>query len=203
MFPVNDLLDAILIGTFLFGILFTIGSLLLGVADLHADSGTHGDGLFHGVLNVSSLLAFLTWFGGIAYLFRNGAGWATALSLVTGVLGGLIGAAIIGWFLRTILQSETGILNPKDFDRVGVLARVTSGIRSGGVGEIVFEQAGSRIVASAMSESSMAVPKGTEVVILRVERGMAIVAPFDELLASSRETPGAGMHGAHGERPGV
>lgn len=203
MFPVNDLLDAILVGTFLFGILFTIGSLLLGVADLHADSGAHGDGLLHGVLNVSSLLAFLTWFGGVAYLFRNGAGWAAALSLGMGVLGGLVGAAIVGWFLRTIVRSETGILNPGDFDRVGVLARVTSGIRSGGVGEIVFEQAGSRVVASAMSESAVAVPKGTEVVILRVERGMAIVAPFDDLLATSSGAPASRAHGSEGAPPGT
>lgn len=199
MFPVNDLLDAILVGTFLFGILFTIGSLILGVAELHADSGSHGDGPFHGVLNVSSLLAFLTWFGGVAYLFRNGAGWSAALSLLVGVTGGLAGAAIIGWFLKTILRSDTGVLDPRDFDRVGVLARVTSGIRAGGVGEIVFEQAGSRIVASAKSESSTTVPKGTEVVILRVERGIAIVAPFDELLDGRGES----LVVEAGEPPGV
>lgn len=183
MFPVNDLLDAILVGTFLFGILFTIGSLLLGVADLHADSGDFGDGWFHGVLNISSFLVFLTWFGGVAYLFRNGAGWNVVLSLILGVLGGLAGAAVISWFLRTILRSETGTLDPADFDRVGVVARVSSGIRSGGMGEIVFEQSGSRMVTSARSESPVPVPRGTEVVILRVERGVAIIAPFDDLLA--------------------
>lgn len=195
MFPVNDLLDVILVGTFLFGILFTIGSLLLGVADLHADSGNHGDGWFHGVLNVSSLLAFLTWFGGVAYLFRNGAGWNAALSILIGVIGGLAGAAIISWFLKTILRSETGTLDPKDFNRVGVMARVTSGIRSGGMGEIVFEQSGSQMVASARSESPATVAKGTEVVILRVERGVAIIAPFEELLADRSGSPMVDVQG--------
>lgn len=184
MFPVNDFLDAILVGAFLFGILFTMGSLILGVGDLHADGGTHGDGWFHGVLNVSSFLAFLTWFGGVSYLFRNGAEWNAALSLLAGTIGGLAGAAIISWFLRTILRSEAGTLDPKDFNRVGVMARVTSGIRSGGIGEIVFEQSGSRMVTSARSELPLMIPKGTEVVILRVERGVAIVAPFDDLLAN-------------------
>ncbi len=203
MFPINDLLDAVLVGTFLFGILFTLGSLLLGVADLHADSGADGDGLLHGVLNVSTVLGFLTWFGGVAYLFRNGAGWAAALSLGMGVIGGLAGAAIIAWFLRTIARSETGTLDPREFNRVGVLARVTSGIRPGGVGEIVFEQAGSRIVTSARNELPVAVQKGTEVVILRFERGMAIVAPFDDLLSDHSGAPMGEMSGVRGEPPRV
>lgn len=195
MFPVNDVLDAILIGSFLFGILFTVGSLVLGFADLHADSNGHGDGPFHGVLNVSTILAFLTWFGGVGYLFRNGAGWAAGLSLLLGVAGGVAGAAVIAWFLRTMVRSDVGTLDPQDFDRVGVLARVTSGIRSGGTGEIVFEQGGSRIVTSARTDAEAAVARGTEVVILRVERGVAIVAPFDDLLGERESTLPVGSSG--------
>lgn len=189
MFPINDALDAILLGTFLFGILFTLGSLLLGAADIGADSGSAdhslGDHGFGNLFNVTSILAFITWFGGIGYLVRNGLGWHWLASLVLGILGGIAAGYLVLWFVRTVLRSPDDSLDPKDFERVGVLARVTSSIRSGGVGEIVWEQRGTRMVTSARSMSTQPIGRGTEVLILRVERGMAIVAPFDGLLEES------------------
>ncbi len=186
MFPINDALDAVLLGTFLFGLLFTLGSLLLGVADLGVDSGSgdhsFGDHGFASLLNVSSILAFLTWFGGVGYLARNGLGWPVALALAFAIAGGLLAGWVVLWFIRKVLRSPNDTLDPRDFERVGVLARVTSSIRSGGVGEIVWEQRGTRMVTSARSENPDAIGRGTEVLILRVERGVAVVAPFDGLL---------------------
>jgi hypothetical protein len=192
VFPINDALDAVLLGTFLFGLLFTVGSLLLGMADLGADAdhGHHGTGDhgFGGLVNVSSILAFITWFGGVGYLARNGLGWPVFFSLGLALAGGLAAGWIVLWFIRKVLRSPDDTLDPKDFERVGVLARVTSSIRSGGVGEIVWEQRGTRMVTSARSASADPIGRGAEVLILRVERGMAVVAPFDELL----HEPGSG-----------
>lgn len=186
MFPINDAFDAVLLGTFMFGLLFTFGSLLLGVADLGADShsGDHsaGDHGFAGLLNVSSVLAFLTWFGGVGYLVRNGLGWPWFVSIAIAVTGGLLAGWVVLWFVRKVLRSPNDTLDPRDFERVGVLARVTSSIRPDGVGEIVWEQRGTRMVTSARAETADAIGRGTEVLILRVERGVAIVAPFDSLL---------------------
>lgn len=193
MFPINDALDAVLLGTFLFGLLFSLGSLLLGVADFGADAhaGDHGmgDHGFAGVLNISSILAFLTWFGGVGYLARNGLGWPWFISIVFAIAGGLVAGWVVLQFVRRVLRSPDDTLDPRDFERVGVLARVTSSIRADGVGEIVWEQRGSRMVTSARAESADAIPRGTEVLILRVERGVAIVAPFDGLL--NEAAPGA------------
>ncbi len=185
MLPINDALDAVLLGSFLFGLLFTIGSLLLGVADLGVDSdgGHHGgDHGLLGLLNVSSVLAFLTWFGGVGYLIRNGLEWPWYASLPLGVAGGVLAGWVVFWFVRKVLRSPDDTLDPRDFERVGVLARVTSSIRAEGVGEIVWEQRGTRMVTSARSETDEPIGRGAEVVILRVERGMAIVAPFEGLL---------------------
>jgi membrane protein implicated in regulation of membrane protease activity len=194
MFPINDALDAILVGTFLFGLIFTLGSLLLGFAsvDLGHDTGVghgadHGagghDGHFGGLFNVSSILAFITWFGGVGYIARNGLGLWSWLSIVLGLIGGLVGAAAISWFLITFLRQHSQELDPKDWEQVGVIGRVTSSIRSSGYGEIVYEQNGIRQVASAKADGERAIPRNTEVVVLRVEKGVAIVEPFDELLA--------------------
>lgn len=188
MFPINDALDAILIGMFLFGVLFTVGSLLLGFADLGVDSDAdHGgdfghDHGFAGLLNVSSILAFITWFGGIGYIVRNGLGWIWPIALIVGFVGAYGAAWIAFQFVRRILRSPDDSLDPRDYDRVGVLARVTSSIRADGVGEIVWEQKGTRMVTSARASGSDPIGRGTEVLILRVDKGMAVVEPFDPLL---------------------
>jgi hypothetical protein len=65
---------------------------------------------------------------------------------------------------------------------IGVIGHTTVGIREAdGTGEIVFTHAGTRRVAGARSDSGRAIPKGTEVVVTRYERGIAYVAMWDEL----------------------
>ena len=177
MFPINDALDAILVGTFLFGLLFTVGSFLLGIADLGADAD-HDNGLDN-LFNLSSILAFVTWFGGIGYLARNGFGWPWPFALILAVAGGVFASWVAFLFVRKILKSPDQYLNPSDYERVGVLGRITSSIRPDGVGEIVWEQGGSRRVMSARAADGEAIARGTEVLVLRVERGMAIVEPFE------------------------
>lgn len=186
MFPLNDALDAVLLGGFLFGLIFTVASLLIGFGDLgvDADAADNGgdQGLFGGLFNVSSILTFITWFGGIGYLARNALGMWAGLAIAAGILGGLVGAIAVACVFRRVLQDPSAEMNPKAWDQVGVIARVSSSIRSTGVGEIVYEQNGIRQVASARGSDERAIPRDTEVVILRIERGVAVVQPFKELL---------------------
>jgi membrane protein implicated in regulation of membrane protease activity len=190
----RDLLDAVLIGCFLFGILFTIVSLAFGLADL-GSGGDHGAGTAdsHGhdgpltFLSLSSVLAFLTWFGGVGYLVRNGLDWWAPLSLVVGILAGLAGAVAVSWAIGRVLRSSSGVLDPRDYRLVGTIGRVTSSIRSDGYGEIVYEQGGTRHVAAARATDTRPIARDVEVVVLRLERGVAIVQPWDELLAVNDE----------------
>lgn len=187
MFPINDLLDAILIGGFLFGVLFTVASLLLGIADLGLDADGHdhgvsGDHGFAQLFNVSSILAFITWFGGIGYALRNGFGWVWPIALIGGAIAGVAAAWLVAQVMRRILRSPDEAMDPRDYERVGVLARVTSSIRPGGVGEIVWEQKGTRMVTSARGAGDEPIPRGTEVLILKVDKGLAVVEPFEALL---------------------
>lgn len=200
MFTVNDLLDAILLGAFFFGLIFTALSLILGVADLGFDHGGHeigADGAGHdhfghdsvAPLSVGTILAFLTWFGGVAYLFRNGFGVAAVLSLIVGVAGGMAGGYAVYWLLKKVKQHEQDRAELEGA-RPGTLARVTSSIRSGGTGEIVYERHGVRHVASARSATNEPIARGTEVVILRVESGIAYVEPWDRLIEAERVPSG-------------
>jgi hypothetical protein len=77
------------------------------------------------------------------------------------------------------LPHET-ILQDSDYELVGTVAKVNSSIREGGTGEIIFSQAGVRRCAGARREDGQALEKGREVVIARVEKGIAYVAPWEE-----------------------
>lgn len=198
MFPINDTFDAILIGGFLFGLLFTLGTVLMGFADIggDADSG-HDFGGDHGMdahghadaghvfklFNVSSILAFITWFSGITYLARNGFGWVLGIAVVLGLVFGLAGAWLISWFLYSFLRKNSPELDPRDWQNIGQIGTVTSAINPGGVGEIIMERHGTRHSVPARTRGDIGIIRGTDVVILEEERGVAIVRPFAELMA--------------------
>src|SRR5699024_108372 len=123
MFPINDLFDAILVGGFLFGLLFTVGAVALGFADLGGDADTDfdtevngGDGLVSSLFNVSSILAFITWFSGATYLVRHGLGWFVGFAIIVGLVVGFAGAWAITWFLYSFLRKNSPELNPADWD---------------------------------------------------------------------------------------
>jgi len=131
--------------------------------------------------DVSTFMAFLTWFGGTGYLLTSYSSMWDILALGIATLGGLAGAAIVFWFLVKVLMAHETILDPSDFDMVGVLGRVSSTIRPTGTGEIIFSQAGARRPSSARSEDGLAISKGQEVVVTRYEKGIAYVRPWEEV----------------------
>jgi hypothetical protein len=187
MFAVDDALDAIFLGAFLFGLLFTALSLILGAAHIGADHGGDighdGNGHDASHVNLSTILAFIAWFGGIGYLAHNGAGWTAFASVLVAIAGGLAGGYLIyQLFARVIRPSETAPLDPRDFELQGKLARVSSSVLAGGTGEITYVQNGARMVRAARAADGRAIPRGTDVIVLRAERGIGIVAPWDELV---------------------
>lgn len=185
MFTINDGFDALLIGMFLFGLMFTAGTLLLGVADfgmghIHADHGGTGhDG--PSAINLGVILAFITWFGGVAYLARNGLSIPLLISLLLGIIGGVLGGMAIFRLLAVVRSKET-VMRSEDYRLPGVIARVTSSIRENGTGEVVYVQNGVRQVAAARSSDGAAISRGSEVVILRADRGIVYVDLWDNLM---------------------
>ena len=188
IFEINDALDAILLGSFLFGLVFSTLTLIVGAADVGIghighDAGGHAGG--HDAdhvapLSIATVLAFLTWFGGAGYFFRNGVTWSTWAALLGAVVMGFAGGALIYRLLSVIRHGESA-LDPSKERIVGSLGRVTSGIRAGGTGEITYELRGTRQVSAARTELGTGIQRGEEVVVLRYERGVAFVAPFEQL----------------------
>jgi membrane protein implicated in regulation of membrane protease activity len=168
------------------------GSLHLHLPHLHMHHGIHlgghghagggGHGTTVSFFNMGTLAAFLTWFGGTGYLLTTHYGVFFAAVLGIATLSGLGGAAVVFWFLAKVLMSREEALDPADYDMVGVLGKLSIAIRSGGTGELIYTQGGTRRVSGARSENGVPIAKGAEVVVTRYDKGIAYVRPWDELV---------------------
>jgi membrane protein implicated in regulation of membrane protease activity len=164
------------------------GHFHFGHGGIHVHTGGHGGGAGAkggvSVFNFATLMAFLAWFGGAGYLLtvheQTLGRWIVLLATASGVVGG----AIVFWFMAKVLMKDSGELDPADYEKIGVLGQLTNPIREGGTGELVFVQEGVRQVCGARSETGEPIAKGTEVVVTKYERGIAYVRRWDELEAS-------------------
>jgi membrane protein implicated in regulation of membrane protease activity len=141
----------------------------------------HSNGHVISPLNPMTLAAFLAWFGGAGYLLtRYSTFWfLTGLGLAS--VSGTVGAAAVFLFLTKVLISHEEAMDPADYEMNGVLGRVSVPIRSGGTGEIIYSQAGTRRACGARAADGSAIAKGTEVVVTKYERGIAYVQLWSKL----------------------
>ena len=131
--------------------------------------------------NFVTLAAFLAWFGGAGYLLTRYSSVWFLLGLGMALLSGLVGGSIVFLFISKVLTSEEENMDPADYDMVGVLGRTSLPIREGGTGEIIYSQAGTRRTCGARAENGSAIPKGTEVVVTRYDKGIAYVRLWTEM----------------------
>jgi hypothetical protein len=131
--------------------------------------------------NFVTLTAFLAWFGGTGYLLTRYSTLWVGMGLLLSVFSGLLGGGIIFLFLSKVLMSDEENMNAADYDMVGVLGKISSPIREGGTGELLYSQVGTRRVCGARSEDGSAISKGTEVVVTRYEKGIAYVQLWSEM----------------------
>ena len=180
---VRDVVDAALLGLFLFGLLLTVATLVLGAADLGVHHG-HPDNA--GPLHASlvAILVFLTWLGGVGFVLRRAADWPLLAALPIAAILGVGVGAVVQLAVRKLSNSAGSVLEPEQFRLPGTLGRVTSSIRPDGTGEVIYEQGGVRHAVAARSSGKQALPRGTEIVILRFDRGVATVEAFDAFWSS-------------------
>lgn len=174
---------------FLVGFLLSLVTFLTGSVHTHLPHGLHL-GHSHGGgkaghspwLNSSTLTAFLAWFGGSGYLLTRYSNIRAFLGFGIATLSGIGGAAIVFWFLFRFLLKNERNLDPADYNMIGVLGRVSAPVREHGTGEMIFSRDGGRCcVAIRSDDNNKAIPKNVEVVIVRFEKGIAYVRPWDEL----------------------
>ncbi len=163
------------VGFFLSLFSFVGGSLRLPHVHVH---GHGGSGAAHG----PTALAFLTWFGAAGYLLTRYSGVSVLLAVLSSAAIGTLGSALVFWLLSRFLKDERP-LDPGDYDIIGVLGRVSSPVVPGGTGEMIYSQQGTRRGIPVRSEDGVMLPRGSEVVVTRFEKGIAYVKHWDELSA--------------------
>jgi len=136
------------------------------------------------LLSLSALLAFLTAFGGVGYILTHYTGCPVALTMFVAFAAGCGGDILIATFLSTLIRSEH-VLDPSEFRLEGVTARVSVGIGENRVGEVIYSLNGRRWSEAARSLDGKPVAKGSKVVIVRFERGVAYVQPWNDFVAAS------------------
>ena len=192
-------LTCFIIGVTLSFLSFVGGSLRLPHLHLHLPHGhapiphvgAHGvAGAEFPFINYATVTAFLAWFGGMGFLLTTYSTLIVAIVMTLATIAGLIGAAMVFLFIAKLLLRHDHPLDPADYDRVGVLARIISPIRPGGTGEIIFSQAGTRQTCGARSDDGQELARGIEVIVTRYEHGLAYVRRYDEMAggASSGRT---------------
>jgi membrane protein implicated in regulation of membrane protease activity len=149
-------------------------------ADHGHDSG-HGDGPWLLFFSMRFWTYFFGVFGvaGIALtLFADSAEPATALlSGGAGFASGLFASALVQLIRRNEADSTA-----READFLGLRAKVTVPIREQQVGRIRATVKGELIDVLAVSEEPLALPEGSEVVIVGMEGGRATVMPLQALL---------------------
>jgi hypothetical protein len=131
--------------------------------------------------NAFSIMIFLCWFGAAGYLMtRYGTLVASAVFIVA-ALCGLAGGAVVFWFMAKVLMPHERELTPDETAVTGVVGKVSSGIRAGGTGEVLYEQMGARRSVPARADLGEPIQQGEEVFVVRYEMGIAYVRRWEDL----------------------
>jgi len=185
---------------FLAGLLLSLVSLLGGMGHLgghlhlphvshtgHVGHLPHGGGIARGGggnvpwWNAFSIMIFLCWFGAAGYLLSRHGSFVAAVVLVLSAICGVAGGAIVFLFLTKVLMPHERELTAEETEVVGAVGRVSSAIRAGGTGEIVYQQMGAVRSAPARSEDGEPIQQQEEVYVIRYEKGIAYVRRWDDL----------------------
>ena len=187
-------MHTLFLGCFAFGLIFTVASFLLGALGsghhLHLPHmGHHGVGHAHAPtghagqispFNVSTIAAFVTWFGAAGLLLTRYSGWTAAAIVTVATAAGIVGGGIVFVTLSRFLLPRLTTMNAEDYREAGTVGRLSVTIREGGTGEVTYELGGARRVDGARTLDGTPLEKGTEVLIHKVERGIAYVERWDE-----------------------
>jgi membrane protein implicated in regulation of membrane protease activity len=130
--------------------------------------------------NAFSIMIFLCWFGAAGYLLTRYGSFVAAAVLVLAAICGVAGGAIIFVFLTKVLLPHERELTADETNVVGAVGHISSPIRAGGTGEMVYEQMGAVRSAAARSEDGEPIQKQEEVYVIRYEKGIAYVKRWED-----------------------
>lgn len=154
----------------------------LGNHHYHFHLGNHSTD-FHGghsPFNLSTILAFLTGFGGMGYILLNNSFISGILIILIAVITGFIISALLFIFLSKVLLRDESVMKDMDYQLVGTLGTISIPVQLESIGEMKFILHGTTRSIGVKEQDGYMIPKGTKVVILKVEKGIAVVSMFEK-----------------------
>ena len=141
-------------------------------------------------LSPLTLAAGALWFGG-AGLLAEGllSAAASTVAVPIAVVAAVLGAALVRAAMAAFVRASTP---PLHGDAVGAVGTLSAPIRVDVPGEVIYTLEGLRCSAAARSVDGTPLPRGTTVVIVRREQGIAWVEPLDPLAALNQQSVPAG-----------
>ncbi len=127
-------------------------------------------------LNMPTIAALLAVAGAVGYPLarysRLGIGWVALIAVGSGLLGAVgVFALIAGW----IVPSAANDVEDERFRLQGYIGRVVDRIGGAEAGAITYEHEGERRTVPARGLDGKPIEQGAEVVIERIENGVAYV----------------------------
>jgi hypothetical protein len=132
--------------------------------------------------NAFTITIFLCWFGAAGYLLTKYGTFVTGVVAVLAAIAGVAGGAIIFLFLTRVLMPHEHEMTADETQIVGAVGHVSSPIRGGGTGEILYKQLGAVVSAPARSEDGADLDRQEEVFVVRYEKGIAYVRKFEDVV---------------------
>jgi membrane protein implicated in regulation of membrane protease activity len=187
---------------FVAGLALSVVSLVGGMGHInwhfHGFHATHVPHVGHGVAhhtaggagrgsatvpwwNAFSIMVFLCWFGAAGYLLTRYGSFVTGMVFLLAAACGLAGGALIFLFLTRVMLPHEKELTAEETAVTGVVGRVSSPIRAGGTGEVLYEQLGARRSVPARADLGEPIQKDEEVFVVRYEQGVAYVRRWEDI----------------------
>lgn len=162
----------------LFLVAFIAGLVLAVIAMLHGVEHTRPNRarVPSPFFNLPALAAFCVGFGAVGYPIATRTALPVwAVLLIAAASGGLAISAMITLLARWALRGVAVISPAEEHGIQGQLAVVIRDITALGAGEIAYDLLGQQTKVTARALSAKSLPVGTEVVIDRIENGVAFV----------------------------
>lgn len=162
------------------GILFALAS-LFGGRSLHRTHGLHGSIRVRGLrlLHPLTIVGAVTAFGGAGILLVRYAGLPeTILLLVAAAIALLFSVAIHFGYVRPMANSESSIGHSTN-DYIGRTALVTVPIPETKRGQVMIRMGAGNTCEPAASFDGVAIPSGSQVVVIEVRDHILYVSPAD------------------------
>jgi membrane protein implicated in regulation of membrane protease activity len=167
------------------GLILTLVTTLFGShslqMDVNLDSSHSVQGHGHSPINFTTILAFLTGFGGTGYILLKNNGLNGVLILLVALGIGFLIAALLFIFLSKVLMRDENVMKEANYEIEGTLGTITVAIPPQGTGEMKYILGGTTRSVGVRGQRGEEIAKGAKVVIVGMEKGIARVTLFEEV----------------------